>query len=95
MFNNSLGHLEMNVVQSQCRSMDDPQLVNGELHGKAILSNARPASVHLWQELKCQLVSHEYCKHTAAETGARWRTLRYTVWSVNTEDASEQSALER
>lgn len=99
MFNGSLGRLELEVVESQYRLAEDPQLTGGQIHGKAALPNAGHASVKvhkLWQKPEEIPVEYEHGDHGGGD-----RRMLSVLFGpqpgeqIDTGDASKQGANER
>lgn len=99
MFNGSHGRLELEVVESQYRLVDDPQIAGGQIHGKAALLNPGPATVKLhklWQKPEELPVAYEHGEHGGGDR--RMLSVLFGAQpgeEVDTGDASKQSANER
>lgn len=99
MFNGDQGRLELEVVESQFRTADDPQTTGGQIHGKAAPPNPGEATIklhHLWQKPEYLPIKMEHGSHGGGDS----RMLNVLFGplpghAVDTGDASKQSANER
>ncbi|THH31701.1 hypothetical protein EUX98_g2457 [Antrodiella citrinella] len=99
MFNGSLGRLELEVVESQFREIDDPQISGGQIHGRAPMPNPGGATIkvhRLWQKPEFIPVVMEHEAHGGGD-----RRMLSVLFGplpgeqVDTGDASKQSADEK